>query len=266
MIGVWALVLAHFAATFLGAAPGYLTGRADDEPLRPDTGVLGAYPAPVFAQNWSIFAPTPLHVEYTLRVRGVYARADGGLASGPWVDTTAVEVRALTGHLLPAAIERPARRLASDVRAAYLELPEEARILVLRSPSTAPVPDREAPDPWPALWAALLDAGAAPGVVDDYLDQDRALAAYATQVLRADGAVGRPASGARTTGEAPAYVQAAVVRHGVAPYGTEERPEPAGLVVGARPPSSVAGQSDTAFRTTWEALRDAPPATGGGLE
>lgn len=257
VIGVWALLLAHFAATFLWAAPGFLTGRPDDGTAGPPSSrALAAYMTPVFAQSWSIFAPSPLHVEYTLRVRGLYERGtDGGLVPGPWIDTTAVEVRALTGHLFPAATERPARRLASEARDAYLELSEEARLVVLRSPSAGPVPGQEPPEPWPALRAALLDEGAPPAVVDAYLAQDRTLAAYATQVLRADGA-GAP-------GRALVYVQATVVRHGVTPYGAQERPGPDELTLGARPPYVVAGQDDAAFRSTWDTLRHESPAGDG---
>ncbi|WP_419706219.1 DUF5819 family protein [Promicromonospora sp. NFX87] len=266
VIGVWALLLAHFVATFLWTAPGFLTGRPDDGTAGPArTGALAAYMTPVFAQSWSIFAPSPLHVEYTLRVRGMYERGiDGGLVPGPWIDTTAVEARALTGHLLPAATERPARRLASDARAAYLELPEKARLVVLRPPAAGPAPGQAPPEPWPALRAALLDDGAAPGVVDEYLAQDRALAAYATQVLRADGASGRPAMGAGRPGLPLVYVQAEVVRHGITRYGAQERPGPDGLTVGARPPYAVAGQDDAAFRSAWDALRYESPADDEG--
>ncbi|WP_129787745.1 DUF5819 family protein [Promicromonospora panici] len=258
VIAVWVLLLAHFAATFLWAAPGYLTGLPDGEVpagKAPDTGVhraLEVYMTPVFAQNWSLFAPSPLHVDYALRVRGVYADGpDGDLAPGPWIDTTAVEVGALTGHLLPAATERPSRRLAADVRTAYLALPEGARDVVLQSPASTrgTIP---APVPWPGLRTALLDAGAAPGVVDDYLAEDRALAAYATQVLRAS-ASGTEAG--RASVRHPVYVQANVVRSAVTPYGAAERPEPTEFTLGVRPPVRLPGQGDGAFGVTWEALR-----------
>jgi hypothetical protein len=264
VVVVWALLLGHFVATFLWTAPGFLTGGADDKPASgADTGALSAYMTPVFAQNWSVFAPSPLRVEYALRVRGVYPRDDGGLTPGPWIDATAVELRALTGRPFPGAGERPARRLASDTRAAYLALPEEARVVVLRSPPDAPAPEHAPHGPWPALRASLLDAGAAPGVVDDYLAQDRTLAAYATQVLRAADAADGPASGTGAPGPAAAYVQARIVRHVVPPYGARDRPEPSGLTVGARPPYTVAGQDDAAFRGMWDTL-DRSTAAGGG--
>lgn len=257
VIAVWALLLAHLAATFLWSAPTYLTGLPDaDGPLSeaPVTGpqrALGAYMTPVFDQDWSLFAPSPLHVDYALRVRGVYPGGpDGGLRAGPWIDTTSVEIRALTGHLFPQATERPSRRLAATVRAAYLALPADARVVVLRSPVMTPgtAPD---PDPWPGLQAALLDAGAAPGVVDDYLAEDQALAAYATQVLS-------------ISGRRPVYVQASIVRRPVTPYGTTERPEPAELLLGARPPVRMPGQDDDGFGATWEALRPQAPSDGRG--
>lgn len=270
VVAVWALLLAHLAATFLWAAPGYVTGLPDAE-HRTEALPAGAhraletYMTPVFAQNWSVFAPSPLHVEYTLLVRGVYPDGpDGGLAPGPWIDTTAVEVRALTGRLLPAATERPARRLASETRTAFVGLTEEARTIVLMSPASLRGRGPAAVvDPWPGLRTALLDAGATPDAVDRYLREDRALAAYATQVLRASGPAARAGTPMGTSGP-PAggdlrYVQASIVRHAVAPPGTGERPEPTELVLGARPPVVLPGQDDAAFFATWDALRRLGP-------
>ncbi|MFD7022540.1 DUF5819 family protein [Promicromonospora sukumoe] len=293
VVVVWVLLLAHLAATLLWAAPGYLTGRpegesAGDPPSAPVHRALEPYMTPVFAQNWSVFAPEPLHVEYTLRVRGVYdVGPDGALVPGPWIDTTAVEVRALTGHLLPAATDRPSRRLASDLRTAFLALPEDERATVLVSPvrgSEGPggagsgEPDGAGAGdagpgdagadggtdgagsgdtgPWPALRDTLLDAGGAPDVVDDYLGLDRAAAAYATQVLRASGdsAVPQPGSGAPGSGADLVYVQVSVVRQALAPQGTSERPASTELLLGARPPVVVPGQDDAAFSGTWAAL------------
>lgn len=291
VVVVWVVLLAHLAATFVWAAPGYLTGRPAGESTTdaPTTAVhraLEPYMTPVFAQSWSVFAPSPLHVEYSLRVRGVYAAGpDGDLAPGPWIDATAVEARALTGHVLPAATERPSRRLATDLRTAFLELPDDGRAVLLVSPvaagSGAGSPGADGPGadgpgadgdpgdsaadaaPWADLRAALLDAGGAPDVVDDYLGKDRAVAAYATQVLRASGREAVPAgagsdgvaSVASTTPAAPVFVQASVLRQEVAPRGTGARPAPSELVLGARPPVVLPGQDDAAFRRTWAALR-----------
>jgi hypothetical protein len=260
-LAVCAVLLAHLVATFLWTAPGSLTGRADDRPASdvPATelpagevhGALEAYMVPVFAQSWSIFAPSPLHVEYSLHVRGFYADGpDGTPVPGPWTDTTAVEVRALTGHPLPAMTERLSRRLASVTRAAYLALPEPARDAVLRQPVGTRDP---ASNPWPALRATLLDTGAGSAVVDDYLAHDRALAAYVTQVLRASAAGAVDTTG--TAGRDPVYVQASIVRRDVAPPGTGTRPAPMALTLGARPPVVVPGQDDDVFRDTWDALQ-----------
>jgi hypothetical protein len=253
------VLLAHLVATFVWAAPGYLTGRpagesTGDVPTTTVHRALEPYMTPAFAQNWSVFAPSPLHVEYSLRVRGVYeGGADGDLVPGPWIDATAVEVRALTGHVLPAATERPSRRLATDLRTAFLELPEEGRAVLLASPVAAGSPGSPA-EPWPGLREALLEDGGVPGVVDDYLGKDRAVTAYATQVLRASGDHGVPA-GASPAAAEPVYVQASILRQEVAPQGSGVRPEPSELVLGARPPVVVPGQDDAAFRRTWAALR-----------
>jgi Family of unknown function (DUF5819) len=261
VVAVWVVLLAHLAATFVWAAPGYLTGRPEGESTgdAPRTAVhraLEPYMTPVFAQNWSVFAPSPLHVEYSLRVRGAYTGGpDGDLVPGPWIDATAVEVRALTGHVLPTASERPSRRLVTELRTALLALPEQARAVLLVSPVAAGSPA----EPWSGLRSVLLDAGGAPDVVDDYLGKDRAVTAYATQVLRASGDDAVPAGADQATaspaGAEPVYVQASILRQEVAPQGTGARPEPSELVLGARPPVVVPGQDDTAFRRTWEALR-----------
>ncbi|MFI2366628.1 DUF5819 family protein [Promicromonospora sp. NPDC019610] len=285
VIVVWLVLLAHLAATFVWAAPGYLTGRADGGSASggtstgvPSTGVhaaLDGYMTPVFAQNWSVFAPAPLHVEYSLRVRGVYTSGpDGDLVPGPWVDATAVEVRALTWHVLPAATERPSRRLAAELYGAYLALPVRGRAVLLVSPVQRSAGSDGAgaggagtvgggsgdPGPWPDLRSSLLDAGGTPDVVDDYLGLDRAAAAYATQVLRASGDLAKPERGPGVPAGSAAdlvYVQVSVLRQAVAPQGSGERPAASELPLGARPPVVVPGQDDAAFRTTWDAVRGA---------
>ena len=268
VVAVWVVLFAHLVATFVWAAPGYLTGRPAGESTgdAPTTAVhraLEPYMTTLFAQNWSVFAPSPLHVEYSLRVRGVYAGGPGGdLVPGPWIDATAVEVRALTGHVLPAATERPSRRLATDLRTAFLALPEDGRAALLASPVAAGSGadggsgDSADAGPWTDLRAALLDAGGSPDVVDDYLGKDRAVAAYATQVLRASGEDAVPAGAAASAvAPAPVFVQASVLRQEVAPRGSGPRPEPSELVLGARPPVVVPGQDDAAFGRTWAVLR-----------
>lgn len=265
VVVVWVLLLAHLVATFLWAAPGYLTVRPEGESAGDpaSTGVhrvLEPYMTPVFAQNWSVFAPEPLHVEYSLRVRGVYTGGgDGALVPGPWIDTTAVEVRALTGHLLPAATDRPSRRLAADLRTTFLALPEDGRATVLVSPVRGPAGPGGA-GPWSVLRDTLVDAGGAPAVVDDYLGLDRAAAAYATQVLRASGDLAEPGpgSGGPGSGAGPVYVQVSVVRQALAPQGTSVRPAPTELLLGARPPVVVPGQDDAAFSGAWDALLGLP--------
>ncbi|MFC7024347.1 DUF5819 family protein [Promicromonospora thailandica] len=237
----WAVLAAHLVATVLWTAPGRLTGH--DEPLSdqpvttPAHRVLRAWMTPVFDQGWSLFAPEPLHVDYVLRVRGVWASGPGGaLEPGPWTDATAVETRALMGHVLPAATERPARRLAAEVRAAYLALPDDARVLALGSTGGSR--------------ADLTDAGAPAAVVDRYLAADRALTAYATQVVSAERA-------APDDGD-PVYVQAAVVRREVAPPGAPA-PPPDELTLGARAPLRLPGQDDAAFAATWARLGGRAP-------
>jgi len=268
---VWVVLLAHLVATFIWAAPGHLTGRPSGEstgdvPTRAVHRALEPYMTPVFAQNWSVFAPSPLHVEYSLRVRGVYAGGpDGDLVPEPWIDATAVEVRALAGHVLPAATERPARRLAAELRTAYLDLPDPGREVLLVSPAAEP---DAGPGPWRGLRTALLDAGGTPADVDRYLDRDRAVTAYATQVVRASRSAPAPgADGPDNPAADPApsdlvYVQVSILRRPVAPSGTDERPAADELVLGARPAGVVPGQDDAAFRATWDALRGAPDPTG----
>ncbi|MFI9487786.1 DUF5819 family protein [Promicromonospora sp. NPDC052451] len=253
VLAVWALLIAHLAATLLWTAPGWVTGRPQEGPLSAEPsgtagyGALETWMTPVFDQGWSLFAPEPLHVDYTLRVRGVYRGGGGAPVPGPWIDASAVELRALTGHALPAATERPARRVAAEAREAYLALPEAGRGVVLRS--TAAAPDVSGhPVAWAELRAALLGTGAAAGVVDRYLAADRALAAYATQVVRA--------SGSDRTHRRPVSVQAEVVRRPVPPYASAERPRPTTLTFGARPLLRLPGQDDAAFGAVWARLQE----------
>ncbi|GGM17879.1 DUF5819 family protein [Promicromonospora citrea] len=259
VLAVWAVLATHLVATLLWTAPGRLTGQPDDEPLsdQPVTSVarraLATWMTPVFDQGWSLFAPEPRHVDHVLRVRGVYAGEDGEPVAGPWIDATAVETRALTGHLLPAATERPARRLAAEARSAYLELPGDARLVALRSaafPGRGPVPPDAAADPvWAALHADLLDSGAAPEAADRYLAADRALAAYATQVVAATP----PDPAGTAAHDSPVLVQTSVARREVVLPG-EAEPAPSETVLGARPPLRLPGQDDDAFASAWRRL------------
>lgn len=252
VLAVGAVLAAHLAATVLWTAPGWLTGQPDDEPLsdRPVTSVahraLAAWMTPVFDQGWSLFAPEPRHVDHVLRVRGVYAGEDGEPVAGPWIDATAIETRALTGHVLPAATERSARRLAAEARSAYLALPGDARMAALRSSA---FPGRDPAHPVRAtLRADLLDGGATPEAADRYVAADRALAAYATQVVAATPY--GPAAHER-----PVLVQAAVTRREVVLPG-EAEPPPSETVLGARPPLRLPGQDDDGFADTWARLLD----------
>ena len=71
--------------------------------------------------------------------------------------------------------------------------------------------------------------------------EDRALAAYATQVLGTVRPGERGRARADAPGRRPVYVQASIVRRAVTPYGTTLRPEPTELTLGARPPVGMPG-------------------------
>ncbi|WP_157552903.1 DUF5819 family protein [Jiangella gansuensis] len=158
------LLCAHLLATAVFVGP----ANAAKETLGSS---LTSYMQPFFQQEWSLFAPTPISVEYSLQVRGWYD-AD---TPADWVDATAVEVEGNILHsLAPSRAGIVTRRLAGNMRKQHrLVTAEERTVLAGDYHENA----------WARMKERMLasDDHSSDARISYVLRLDRAMAAYATQ-------------------------------------------------------------------------------------
>ncbi|TDE00424.1 DUF5819 family protein [Jiangella asiatica] len=158
------LLCAHLLATAVFVGP----ANAAKETLGAS---LTDYMEPYFQQEWSLFAPTPISVGYSLHVRGWYD------AETPtdWVDVTEVEVEGNILHsLAPSRAGIVTRRLAGNMRKQYNDLTVEERAVLAGDYHE---------NAWPRMEEAMLaaDEHSSDARISYVLRLDRAMAAYATQ-------------------------------------------------------------------------------------
>lgn len=168
LAGVVSLVVAvHLVATALWVGP---SNAIKDSVAAP----LTSYMTPMFEQNWSLFAPVPIGIEYSLEVRAF----DAELEPTDWTDVTALEVSNLLHTPLPSRATRMTRTLASTVRGQHRRLTEEERTVLAGSYHQ---------DAWARLQAAFdqLDDDSGTARQRYVLRLDRAMTAYATEFTRA---------------------------------------------------------------------------------
>lgn len=164
------IVAGHLVAVTLAALPTNSVSQA----ARPATGYLGAY----FAQNWRLFAPSPIAADRTVRFQGAY-EVDGQLETTDWIDWTEVELDTIRHRLVGGRGGYVTSKAYGSLGSRYRGLDDVQR-------ETADVTDPgEAPD-W-ATFRTDLRADSQDDYddrqVEDYLVYDRAFTALATQVL-----------------------------------------------------------------------------------
>lgn len=220
------VVAAHTAATFLWIAPENAFSRAVDEPLE-------SAMDPVFQQNWSLFAPTPINVANSLEVRAL----DADLNATPWVDVTDLEISAnFTHQIFPNRGSRPTRMLAARAHAQFNKLSDE---------ELETLGHHYHEDAWPRLAEALdaAEGSSSQARRDLVIEYDRTMAAYATEYVRAT-----------VTDVEPSYVQFRVVRQRAASFArrAEAPPEPTVYTFGRRPMYEFPRQDSDTFRAAIE--------------
>lgn len=161
-----ALLCAHLFATAVFVGP----ANAAKETLGAS---LTSYMQPVFQQEWSLFAPKPISVEYSLLVRGWYDDE----SSTPWVNATNVEVEGNILHsLAPSRAGIVTRRLAGNMRKQYRRITADEQMILAGNYHSG-------------AWARMEErmtqsADRSSDVRISYvLRLDRAMAAYATQFV-----------------------------------------------------------------------------------
>src|SRR5690625_5152928 len=213
-VALGVLLLAHLGATALWVGP----SNAAKESLRDP---LTAYMQPMFQQNWSLFAPAPVSITYAVEVRG-WSTDDEGDDEGDahptaWVDATAAEMSTLTHTLFPPRVNRVSRNLARTMRNLHVEL-SDAEHLVLG--------EHFDDGGWSDLRDRLDDVEEPSdrALIDDVLQLDRTMTAYATQVATA-----------HWPEREFTQVQVQIVEHPAAQYGTTTEPETHHRLFGRRP-------------------------------
>lgn len=159
-----ALVCAHLLATAVFVGP----ANAAKESFG---ATLSSYMHPVFQQEWSLFAPTPISVEHSLLVRGWYDEQ----TPTEWVNVTDAEVDGNILHsLAPSRAGIVTRRLAGHMSKQYRRVTADERVIL-------------AGDYHSNAWARMeqrmtaLDEHSSDARISYLLRLDRAMAAYATQ-------------------------------------------------------------------------------------
>lgn len=101
---------------------------------------LASYVDPYFQQGDQIVGIASNRVDESLALRAVLRPRGGGEPSvTDWIDVTAVEGRATSGHAAPARAHQIARRLATNVNFALFSLTPSQRLRVAKTDAQVPV-------------------------------------------------------------------------------------------------------------------------------
>jgi hypothetical protein len=165
---VLALVLSfHFTATALWVAPAAPLHDA----MAP---VLNPYMQPFFRQSWSIFAPNPVHGDYTFLIRARWTdRSTGQLRTSDWVDVTKREWSGILHNPLHPRSDMYTDELSRTLNRDQDNLIDNQGSIVAQDYSHSG---------WGRLLADLsAQKGADPDLLESYVRHERMAAAFATQ-------------------------------------------------------------------------------------
>lgn len=82
---------------------------------------------PYFGQNWRVFAPNILKTNRTLEIRAQWRDESGDPVRSDWVSVTDIELRAVTGHVVPSRIAKSSWNASSTYLQRYQALDEIQR-------------------------------------------------------------------------------------------------------------------------------------------
>jgi hypothetical protein len=86
--------------------------------------------SPYFAQKWNVFAPNIATSNPQLRVQAQWRGDEGELIKSEWVNVTAVEFGAVTGHALPSRVQKLSWNVLGSYLTRFRELTTEQRAVV----------------------------------------------------------------------------------------------------------------------------------------
>ncbi len=178
------------------------------------------YLAPMFAQNWRLFAPNPVAEDRTIEFQGSYRDTDGTIKQTAWVDWTAVELDLVHHRLVGGRAGYITNKLFSPLGSRYAGLTRAQK-------SVADSTTSSKPPSWADLSKQLLaEAPSRPVSTSTYLRYERATIRLATSVLQA-----------RWPERKLLSVHYSLNRQSVVPF--EARNQPKAEREAARPPRSV---------------------------
>lgn len=136
------------------------------------------YLSSFFAQNWRLFAPSPIAEDRTVRFQGSYLQADGTRAQTPWVDWTAVELDLVHHRVVGGRAGYITNKLYSPLDLRFRSLTDAERAVAGGGTAAAPLS-------WLKLSSGMVAAANRPNTVDFFLRYERATTQLATDVLLA---------------------------------------------------------------------------------
>lgn len=234
-IGCVAITAWHLLATFLWVAPP--SGLRDLVPQK----ALSSYMMPLFGQSWSVFAPSPVNGDYTVKVR---AQLEGSKKATEWVDATDVESRMLTHHLSPQRAAILGGIQGRDYKKTFDKLEKAQKDVVAAGYFKG--------DDWLARLDQSLIASAESTAekhrAEAHMEAEKTTTAYATQVAHA------------VWGDAVNYVEFEVSRQSVVPFKHRhdpeaKRPEAVVISTGWRGRYTVPGQNQERFAEVFNRAR-----------
>lgn len=136
------------------------------------------YLQPMFAQNWRLFAPSPIADDRTISFQGSYRANDGSLKQTAWVDWTEVELDLVHHRLVGGRAGYVTNKLSTPLGSVFSGLATEQR-------TVAGGTDEMDPPTWAELRTLLVDAGdGSSRDVAPFLRYERAVTQLATGVLQ----------------------------------------------------------------------------------
>lgn len=159
----------HLVAVTFAALP---PNRYSDA-LAPRT----SYLAPYFAQNWRLFAPSPVADDREVLFQGAYAGEDGTVKRTAWVSWTDVELDLVRHRVVGGRAGYVTNKLYGPLGQRYRALGTAQRTI---ADSTGP----QDPPSWRRLRSHLLEGGASADRVGSFLLYEQATARLATDVVQ----------------------------------------------------------------------------------
>lgn len=155
------------AVTFTGLPPNRYSAV-----VTPHTGYLQPY----FAQNWRLFAPSPVSEDRELLLQGSYLAADGTTKLTPWVNWTQVELDLIHHRLIGGRAGYVSNKLFTPLSQRYRGLGTAQKALADATSQTDPLA-------WSELRRDLEAGGANRARVATFVTYERATSRLATDVV-----------------------------------------------------------------------------------